>query len=145
MVTDAAVSAGVVIGGLVILLTGWTVIDPILSLLIAVGIFASTWELLKDSVSHALHGVPEEVDPAAVRQHLLAQPGVTSVHDLHIWPLSTSEIALTAHLVMPGGSPGDAAIFALQNELHHLFEIGHATLQVETGPETCPLAPDHVV
>jgi len=131
MVGDAAVSAGVVIGGALILWTGARWIDPAASLAVVVVILWGTWGLLRDSVGMALHGVPREIDTTQVEKMLGALPGVTRVHDLHIWPMSTRETALTAHLVMPDGHPGDEFLIELQHELDHGFGIGHATVQIE--------------
>lgn len=133
MAADAAVSLGVVIGGLVIAATGWLWIDPVLSLLIVVVILAGTWSLLRESTHLLLDGVPERIDPGAVHDWLGARPGVASVHDLHIWALSTTEIALTAHLVTPGGYPGTAFLQDVARGLQDGFGIGHATLQVEVA------------
>ncbi len=147
MAADAAVSLGVVIPGLLTLATGWSWLDPVVSLAIVAVILLGTWGLLRDAIRLALHAVPEGVDPASVRRFLERQPGVGEVHDLHIWGMSTTETALTAHLVMPGGYPGDAFIAALADRMDCDFGIAHATLQVETGSgeQPCALAPDHVV
>jgi cobalt-zinc-cadmium efflux system protein len=135
MAGDALVSVGVVIAGVAILITGELLIDPVTSLLI-VGVIAwGTWGLLKDSVKLALLAVPDSIDESAVRGFLAGLPGVAAVHDLHIWPMSTTETALTAHLVMPGGQPGDAFLHEIAHELEHRFRIGHATVQVETGAD----------
>jgi len=146
MAADAGVSAGVVVAGLLIMLTGQTWIDPVTSLLI-VGVIAwGTWGLLKDSLRMSLLGVPTGIDESSVRNFLVGLNGVEAVHDLHIWPMSTTETALTAHLVMPGGHPGDSFLHQLAHELEHHFGIGHATVQVETidGHE-CVLLHDHSV
>lgn len=145
MAGDAAVSAGVVIAGLVIQRTGALWIDPVTSLVIVAVIAWGTWGLLKEAVKLGLAGVPAGIDEGAVRAFLLGRPGVSAVHDLHIWPMSTTETALTAHLVMPGGCPGDAFLHELGHELHHDFGIGHATVQVEEGAHDCRLHPDNVV
>ena len=147
MAADAAVSLGVVVAGLLTLATGWIWLDPVVSLAIVAVILAGTWGLLRDATRLALHAVPEGVDPADVRRFLERQPGVEEVHDLHIWGMSTTETALTAHLVMPGGFPGDAVIAELTDRMDRDFGIAHATLQVETGSgaQPCALAPDHVV
>ncbi len=147
MAADAAVSLGVVIAGLLTLATGWSWLDPVMSLAIVAVILLGTWGLLRDATRLALHAVPEGVDPANVRRFLERQPGVEEVHDLHIWGMSTTETALTAHLVMPGGYPGDAFIAELADRMDRDFDIAHATLQVETGSgaQPCALAPDHVV
>jgi cobalt-zinc-cadmium efflux system protein len=135
MAADALVSVGVVIAGAAILLTGAWWIDPVTSLVIVAIIGMGTWGLLMDSVKLALLAVPDSIDESAVRAFLAGLPGVAAVHDLHIWPMSTTETALTAHLVMPGGQPGDAFLHEIAHELEHRFRIGHATMQVETGAE----------
>ena len=146
MAADAAVSAGVVIAGFAILLTGWQWLDPLVSLAIVAVILASTWGLLRDSVAMTLSAVPAEIEPAAVRGALTALPGVSALHDLHIWPMSTTEISMTAHLVMPAGHPGDTFLMNAAREMQDHFGIGHVTLQVETSVDTaCALAPDDVV
>ncbi|MFA5956428.1 cation diffusion facilitator family transporter [Hyphomicrobium sp.] len=133
MVADAAVSVGVVIVGIAVLLTGWNWLDPFVSLIIAGVIVWGTWGLLRDSVRLAMHGVPGNIDAERVRAQLIALPGVVSIHDLHIWPMSTTETALTCHLVMPEGHPGDAFIERTTKMLHDEFEIRHTTLQFEVG------------
>ncbi len=146
MLADAVVSAGVVIAGAVILLTGWLWLDPAVSLVVNAVIVYGTWSLLRDSSTMAMGAVPPSIEPAAVRRFLAERPGVTALHDLHIWPISTTETALTVHLVMPGGHPGDAALMACCSGLRSKFGIGHATLQVEIDETTiCALAPEHVV
>ncbi len=146
MAADAAVSAGVVIAGLLIGWTGAWWIDPVTSLLIVAVIFWGTWGLFKASLKLGLLAVPPGIDVGKVRSFLEEQPGVSSVHDLHIWPISTTETALTAHLVMPGGCPGDAFLHDLAHELAHDFGIGHATVQIECAADvTCALESDEVV
>jgi len=146
MVADAAVSAGVVLAGLVILYTGWSWLDPLTSLVISALIVWGTWGLLRDSTAMSLSAVPRGIDPAAVRDYLEQCPGVVQVHDLHIWPMSTTEIALTCHMVIPAGPPGDAYLMEVARRLHREFGIEHATLQIEADPNSpCALAPDHVV
>ena len=146
MLADAAVSAGVVVAGLVILYTGWLRLDPLASLVIVGVIVWTTWSLLRDSLAMSVDAVPASIDPQAVRSYLASCAGVTAVHDLHIWPLSTTENALTAHLVCPGGHPGDEFLAVAASELKQRFGIGHATLQIEISEQTaCHLAPDHVV
>lgn len=135
MAADAAVSAGVVVAGILIALTGWLWIDPVASLLIVAVIAAGTWGLLKDSVKMSLLAVPDAIDMPKVRSALLKQPGVTAIHDLHVWPMSTTETALTAHLVMPHGHPGDAFLHDLAHRLDHDFGIHHSTFQVELSAE----------
>jgi cobalt-zinc-cadmium efflux system protein len=146
LAADAAVSAGVVVAGAAILLTGWTWIDPVVSLAICAVIVWGTWGLLRESIRLSLGAVPEEVDLVEVRAFLEALQGVTSVHDLHVWAMSTTENALTAHLVMPSGHPGDAFIAEVSHELAHRFRIAHPTFQIELGDAgTCALAPAHTV
>ncbi|WP_237477231.1 cation diffusion facilitator family transporter [Lichenibacterium dinghuense] len=146
MLADAVVSAGVVAAGLLILLTGWLWVDPAVSLAVNAVIVWGTWSLLRDSTVLAMGAVPPGIEPAAVRRFLAERPGVQGLHDLHIWPISTTETALTAHLVMPGGHPGDDALMACCAGLRERFGIGHATLQVETDAATvCALAPETVV
>ena len=146
MAADAAVSLGVVLAGLAIVLTGRQWIDPVVSLVIAAIIVWGTWSLLRDSVNLALHAVPAGIDPSEVRAYLAGLSGVASVHDLHIWPMSTTETALTCHLVMPAGHPGDAFLASATEFLSHRFRIAHATLQIEKGDAgVCILEPDHVV
>jgi cobalt-zinc-cadmium efflux system protein len=146
MASDAAISAGVVVAGAVIMLTGWLWLDPLTSLVIVAVIVVGTWGLLRESTAMSLAAVPAGIDPAAVRAYLGGRPGVSSLHDLHIWPMSTTETALTAHLVIPAGHPGDAFLTEICAELSRRFSIGHATLQIETTDTViCALAPDHVV
>jgi cobalt-zinc-cadmium efflux system protein len=139
MAADALVSAGVVMAGLLILLTGRQWIDPVTSLVIVAVIGWGTWGLLKDSIKLGLNAVPDRIEEAEVRTFLRSLDGVTAVHDLHIWPMSTTETALTVHLVMPGGHPGDAFLHGIAHQLEHDFGIHHATLQVETGEQGCGL------
>lgn len=139
MLADAAVSAGVVMAGLGIWLTGFGWIDPIVSLVIAALIFWQTWGLLRETVEMSLAAVPRAIDYDRVHAALRDLPGVVEVHDLHIWPMSTTEPVLTAHLLMPAGHPGDTFLTDVQHMLQHDFGIGHATLQVETGTGTCVL------
>lgn len=135
MAADALVSVGVVAAGLAILLTRAWWVDPATSLVIVIVIAGGTWGLLRDSVKMGLLAVPDGIDEGAVRTYLASLPGVAAIHDLHIWPMSTTETALTAHLVMPGGQPGDAFLREVAHELGHRFRIGHATVQVETGAD----------
>jgi cobalt-zinc-cadmium efflux system protein len=146
MASDAAVSVAVVIGAGVIALTGLEWIDPALSLGIVVVIVIGTWGLLRDSVNLALDGVPREIDTAEVRAWLVALPGVQEIHDLHIWAMSTTEIALTAHVIRPANDDSDAFLHNACEGLAVRFNIGHATLQVETDADSaCRLAPAGVV
>ena len=133
MAADAAISLGVVVSGLLIIATGWNWLDPLVSLTIVGLIVHGTWGLLRESVELILSAVPAGIDANAVADFLRAQPGVTGVHDLHIWAMSTTESALTAHLVVPGGYPGDAVLDGLVDALRTRFGIAHSTLQVEQG------------
>ena len=133
MLGDAATSAGVVVAALLIALTGRDWIDPIVSLIISALIAWSTWSLARDSVNLALDAVPKHIDPAAVRAHLARLDGVTEVHDLHIWAMSTTDVALTAHLLRPCGCNEDAVLADATRTLAKDFGIGHVTLQLERG------------
>ena len=137
MLADAGVSAAVVVSGLIILKTQAYWIDPALSLVVVAVILRGTWGLLRESVAMALDAVPDGIDAQAVADFLKSRPGVVTVHDLHIWPMGTTDTALTAHLVMPDGHPGDAALAALAHDLEHRFGIDHATIQIETGAADC--------
>jgi cobalt-zinc-cadmium efflux system protein len=131
MLSDAAVSAGVLLSGLLIVLTGWSLLDPVVSLVIVAVILAGTWRLLRDSLTLSLDGVPASVNSSAVMSFLTHQRGVTDVHDLHIWALSTTSVALTAHLVVPDRGAEDALLVSLTPDLKRRFKIQHATLQIE--------------
>ena len=130
MAADAGVSLGVVIAGLLIKFTGALWIDPVTSFLIIVVVLWGTWKLFTDSLKLALDAVPGHIEIDEVRTFLQDQKGVTNVHDLHIWAMSTTKVALTAHLIMPGGND-DAFLARLQEELEHKFGIGHTTFQIE--------------
>jgi cobalt-zinc-cadmium efflux system protein len=130
MAADALVSAGVVIAGALTLWQGWVWLDPVVSLGIAAVILWGTWGLFKQSLHLLFDGVPDSVDPLAVQACLAALPGVARVHDLHIWAMGTSQIALTAHLVMPQGQADDAFLQEANHVLHERFEITHVTLQI---------------
>lgn len=134
MAADALVSAGVVVAGALTLWVGWAWLDPVVSLLIAGVILWSTWSLFRQSLHLLFDGVPDSVDLLAVRESLLALPGVTQVHDLHVWAMGTSQIAMTAHLVTPQGHPDDAFYRAATDLLHERFEITHVTLQAVREP-----------
>lgn len=137
MVGDAAVSVAVVLGGIGVLTVGWLWLDPALTLVIVVVIVVGTWSVLAESLDMAFDAVPKGVDPHQVREFLQHQPGVIAIHDLHIWPMSTTETALTAHLVMPAGIPDDGFLRKLAADLKRQHRIAHTTLQVEhgSGPE----------
>src|ERR1700724_2910894 len=147
LAADALVTAGVVAAGVVIWLTNWLWLDPLVSLVVSAVIVFGTWGLLKSAISLALDAVPEGLDAAAVRAHLLSLPGVTGLHDLHIWGMSTTETALTCHLIMPEGHPGDAVLSQISQQLEQQFGIHHATIQIELADteEACALTPEHVV
>ena len=131
MLGDAAVSVGVLLSGAIIMYTGWSRLDPIVSLLIVAAILVSTWGLLRDSLHLSLDGVPASVNTSAVMSFLAGQRGVTDVHDLHIWALSTTSVALTAHLVVPDRGAEDALLDSVTPNLKRRFHIHHATLQIE--------------
>lgn len=146
MLYDALVSLGVMIAGAAIWLTGWMWLDPVVSLIVAAVILLGTWGLLKGALGMSLDAVPRGIALADVGRFIREQPGVTAVHDLHVWPMSTTETALTCHCVMPGGHPGDAFLVELANQLRERFGIHHATIQIEVNADIpCALEPDHVV
>jgi len=131
MLGDAAISAGVLVSGGLIMATGWNRLDPLVSLLIVAIILVSTWSLLRDSINLSLDAVPEGVNSTAIMSFLSGQRGVTDVHDLHIWALSTTSVALTAHLVVPDREAEDVLLGSLTPSLKRRFRIDHATLQIE--------------
>jgi cobalt-zinc-cadmium efflux system protein len=131
MLGDTAISAGVLLSGALILFTGWSRLDPIVSLLIVAAILVSTWRLLRDSLHLSLDGVPASVNSSAIMSYLADQQGVTDVHDLHIWALSTTSVALTAHLVVPDPGAEDSLLDFVTPDLKRRFHIHHATLQIE--------------
>jgi cobalt-zinc-cadmium efflux system protein len=135
MAADALVSLGVVVSGFVIWKFGLNWFDPLSSLIIAAVIFWSTWGLLKESLNLAVDAVPPDLDPKEIREWLLGQPGVEGMHDLHIWPISTTETALTAHLLMPVLPPDDTFLHDLAGQLQERFGISHATFQLERGDD----------
>ncbi|HEY6916874.1 MAG TPA: cation diffusion facilitator family transporter [Allosphingosinicella sp.] len=146
MAADAGVSAGVVLAGLAILLTGARWIDPVVSLVVAGFIFWSSWGLLKEAVAMSLGAVPSDIDPEAVEETLGKLAGVAAVHDLHIWPMSTTETVMTAHLVMPGGHPGDAFLHDVQHLMEERFGIRHVTVQIELSDDNrCHMRPAETV
>ncbi|MGO9048328.1 MAG: cation diffusion facilitator family transporter [Xanthobacteraceae bacterium] len=145
LAADAGVSAGVVIAGAVLLVTRWTWVDPVASLLISVAIVWGTWGLLRESVQMSMDAVPQGISITDVRGYLENLPGVAGVHDLHIWAMSTTETALTVHLVCRGGRAGDAFLMDAVHELDRRFGIHHATIQIEAGELECRLAPTNVV
>jgi cobalt-zinc-cadmium efflux system protein len=139
MAADAAVSFGVVMAGVTILMTGWSWLDPVVSVAIGLLILIGTWSLLKESLDLVFDAVPRGVNISAVRGYLGALPGVASFHDLHVWGLSTTQCALTVHLVMPESSADDRFLHSVSRELHDRFGIEHATIQVERGEGGCSL------
>jgi cobalt-zinc-cadmium efflux system protein len=149
MAADAAVSAAVAVSGLAILATGWNWVDPVMSIVVVLVIVYGTWGLLRESMRLALAAVPTGVDVAGIRTFLAAQHGVTDVHDLHVWALSTTGNALSVHLVMPAGHPGDAALDRIVQSLRERFSMQHVTLQVDLGTSEhhcaldIPHAPSH--
>jgi cobalt-zinc-cadmium efflux system protein len=146
MAGDAGVSAGVVVAGILIGLTGWLWLDPVASLAIAAIILATTWGVLRDSTDLAMDAVPGGIEHEAVESYLRGLPGIVEVHDLHIWALSTTDTALTAHLVY-AQEVGHGALGPIEAESRRRFRIGHSTLQVETmaDAEACRLRPENVV
>ena len=139
---DAGIALGVVASGAIILFTGDYRLDPIVSIVVSVLILVSTWSLLRQALNLVLDAVPEGVDPDKVRAYLCGLPDVIEVHDLHIWAMSTTETALTAHLVLRSGSPAAGFLGEVSHHLLHEFQIGHATIQTEpaNAPEDCHLA-----
>lgn len=138
MVADASVSAGVVVAGGLILLTGWLWLDPLIGLLVVLAIAAATWGLMRDSVNLLLDAVPDHIDPEAVEKYLFDLPEVSDVHDLHIWSVSTSEVVLTAHLLMPQPPASDEFLSRVRAELFSRFTIGHTTIQIERNEAEKP-------
>jgi cobalt-zinc-cadmium efflux system protein len=147
LASDALLAVGVAITGALIMTTGWLWLDPAVSILLAVTILAGTWSLMKQSLSLLIDAVPEAIDPNAVKAFLGGLPGVIEVHDLHIWAMSTTETALTAHVVMPGSSVQPTFLSEVCKELHSKFDIEHSTLQIDPSdaPAPCALAPDEVL
>lgn len=146
LLADAAVSLGVVVAALAIFFTGWVWIDPLVSLAISGVIVWGTWGLFRDAFKLSMDAVPDGIDPAAVRSFLQNLAGVETVHDVHIWAMSTTETALTCHLVMPNGHPGDQFLIDTCRRLHQTFGIEHPTIQIELkDAESCAFEPEHVV
>jgi cobalt-zinc-cadmium efflux system protein len=146
MLADAGVSVAVIATAAGIILTGRRWLDPAVSLLISVVIVIGTWRLLREALRLSLNAAPSAIDPAEVLGYLRGLPEVAEVHDLHIWAMSTTETALTCHLVTPAGHPGDEFLHRVANELQHKFEIGHTTVQIELSDGgQCALQPDSVL
>jgi cobalt-zinc-cadmium efflux system protein len=146
MLADAGVSVAVIVAAAGIILTGWQWLDPAASLLISAVILVGTWRLLREALRLSLNAAPAKIDPADVRRYLQGLPEVSEVHDLHIWAMSTTETALTCHLVTPGGHPGDDFLHRVAHELEHRYEIGHSTVQIELADGgQCALKSAHAV
>jgi cobalt-zinc-cadmium efflux system protein len=147
MTADAAVSAGVMLSGFIIASTGWLWLDSAISLTIVALITVGTWGLLRDSLTLALHAVPPSIDPSAVDRYLRSLDGVSDVHDLHIWGMSTTDVALTAHIIKPALSDDDLFLRQLCATLRQRYGIVHATIQIERGhgPHDCELAAEDVI
>ncbi len=141
LVADAAVSLAVVLAAAGIMATGWQWLDPVVAILVSVLIAYTAWDLLRRALDAVMDAVPEGINREAAAEFLAAQPGVVDVHDLHIWPLGTTEVAMTAHLVMPEGEGDDGFLPALRTELRRRFSIDHATIQIERARQ--PDCPDH--
>jgi cobalt-zinc-cadmium efflux system protein len=146
MLADAGVSVAVIVAAGGIMLTGWQWLDPAASLLISAVILVGTWRLLREALRLSLAAAPRAIDPAEVQRYLRGLPEVAEVHDLHIWAMSTTETALTCHLVTPAGHPGDDFLHRVAHELHDRFEIGHSTMQIELSDGShCALRSEHAV
>lgn len=147
MAADALVSFGVVLSGAIMLATGWLWLDPIVGLIVAFVIVMGTWGLLKDSINLALHAAPKGIEISQVKAYLAQLPDVQEIHDLHIWAMSTTETALSAHLLMANGHPGDEFLSQIAHQLGHDHNIRHVTIQIEVGDADapCALASTHMV
>lgn len=139
MAADAGVSLGVVIGGVIIMKTGWMVVDPLISLLIVLVILVGTWSLLRDSMNLAMDSVPEGINIAGIREFLSGLENISQIHDLHVWALSTTEVALSVHLVMDEDNFKKIFLSKIQKELHDRFGIEHSTIQIERESDDCML------
>jgi cobalt-zinc-cadmium efflux system protein len=147
LAADAVISLGVVIAGAIMLKTGWLWLDPLVSLVISIIIVISTWELLRDALALSLHAAPKYINTTQVKNYLKELKGVEEVHDLHIWAMSTTKVALSVHLLMPCGHPGDVFIKKITHELEERFAITHTTIQIELGDGSveCRFAPEQIV
>ena len=141
MAADAGVSLGVVVGGVIMMVTGWLMVDPLISLLIVAVILVGTWSLLRDSMNLAIDAVPEGIDMAGIRSYLNGFENVCSIHDLHVWPMSTTEVALSVHCIMMDDASKDDFLSHLQQQLHDRFGIEHSTIQIERQGD-CPCVLD---
>lgn len=141
MVADAGVSLGVVVAGIFIIVKGWLWIDPVISLMIVIVILIGTWGLLRDSINYAMDAVPDGIDTIAIKNYLMNFDHVNSIHDLHVWSLSTTETALTVHIVVNNDSLNNNSLWNFQQHLHEHFGIAHSTIQIETsmGENDCVL------
>lgn len=145
MAGDAAVSAGVVLAGIIIVATGALWVDPAMSIIISIVIALGTWSVLRDSFNLAADAVPTHIDRVAIEDYLNKVEGVCEVHDLHIWAMSTTHVVLTAHLVIPEGRVEDDMLFQISRTLHDSYGIEHTTIQIERGAPGCELADEHVI
>lgn len=147
MAADAGVSLGVVVAGFLMLLKGWLWVDPMVTLVIVAVIFVGTWNLLRDSVNYAMDAVPKNMDIVSIKQYLMHLDKVSCIHDLHVWPMSTSEVALTVHIVVDDTQVDNKFLSEIQEHLHDHFDIEHATIQIETSTMTnqCMLDKHHCV
>ncbi len=137
MAADAGVSLGVVLAGGVVVLTGWTIVDPLVGIAIAIMILFSSWELLTESLNLALQAAPKNVNLPELQAWMLSRPHIAGIHDLHVWPLSTNKTALSAHVQVTGDADTDKLLHELAHELHEKFDIDHSTIQTETTPGGC--------
>ncbi len=138
LASDAVLALGVAIAGGVMMITGWSWLDPVTSIALSLVILVGTWSLLRGALKLALHAVPDHIDPEKVKEFLLSLPDVREVHDLHIWSVSTTEVALTAHLVMPLGRVNPDLLQRISTELRHEFDIDHSTVQIESPDAEAP-------
>lgn len=145
LAADAAVSFGVGVTGLAVLATGWLWLDPCVGILIGIVIVWTTWKLLRESMNLAMDAVPASIEPEAVERFLSELSGVQTVHDLHIWGMSTTEVALTVHIVMPQLPCDDGFMEEVTRELRRRFQICHTTIQIERGNRDCGQSAEDVV
>ena len=137
MAADAAISLGVVVAGIAIMLTGWIWLDPAISLFIVVAILIGTWQLLRDSIDLSIDAVPQGINISDIKSYLSGLKNISDIHDLHVWALSTTETALTVHLVTTSKLIDNSFLQEIQEHLHHHFNIAHTTIQVESQSEDC--------
>ncbi len=140
MAADAGISLGVAVAGVIIMATGWLFVDPLISLLIVAVILAGTWSLLRDSMNFAIDAVPGGIDITAIKRYLTGLENVSQIHDLHVWPMSTTEVALSVHLIIDDDSLINSFLSELQRQLHDRFNIDHSTIQIERqNDDSCVL------